>query len=647
MSKSTVSSFLPAGLLLLIASVLTFAPGLLGSFIFDDLPNLVSAEGWKASSLSAEALSRALQSDISGTVGRPFSMASFAINHAFTGMSPFWLKLTNLLWHGLNGVLVWRLCRQLLTLHPQGTLTSAWPALILALIWLLHPLQISTVLYVVQRMEIAAATGILLSLLAYVAARRRELAGERAWPWLLLSIAMMLVGLGFKETALLVPLFALLLECCLFRFRSSGGGMSRRWVGFWAVVVVIGLVFYLCMIIPRLQAWPYVSRGWGPGERLLTQLPVLVMYLKQILLPWPNGFHFYYDNFPVARGLDSHVIVSVLILISLIAMAWMARRRWPLTTLGVGWFFIAHALTSNLWPLELAFEHRNYLALLGVLLAMVQPVEAVLRRLNTDARAAMIMAPLVLLAVLTHIEARTWGDPMRLAWTLENRNPNSPRASYALGQQMVEAAEGNHQSPLWTMALGQFEHAAKLPGDPVLPLQALIMLPSQAGIPVEPEIWERFRVGLLQGGMRPEHAGALYALVQCRIQQRCALDDGELLHTFLALLERMPSNASLLTIYANFSWNVLADKDLAIAVQRDAVQAAPGNPAYRVALAKFLLAKGDIASVDEGRKVLAQLRQQNRGGLLDADLMVLERLLAQAVQHPQGKSGNDVQPRPD
>lgn len=619
-----VTQWVPALLLLLALPV--FWPGLFGGFLFDDFPNLIHADGWKAQALTIPDLLRALHSDISGAVGRPLSLLSFAINHALTGISPFWLKLTNLVWHLFNGLLIWLLCRRICACVPELQRPAPWLALFVALFWLLHPLQVSTVLYVVQRMEIAAASGIVLALLAYVSARTRQQQGRTAWPWLLLSGLMMLLGLGFKETALLTPLFALLLELCLFRFRTTGGGVSRPWLVAWAGVLLLGAIAYLVLIIPQLQHWPHATRDWGPGERLLTQAPVLVMYLKQILLPLPDSFAFYYDNFPVSRGLDMRTLLSAGLLMALLAIAALCRRRWPLTCLGIGWFFVAHALTSNLWPLELAFEHRNYLALFGIGLALVQPVFALLRRLNTDARIVVALLPIALLAALTHVQARTWADPMRLAWTLENRNPQSPRASYSLGEQFVRKAAGDSASISWGLALGQFEHAAGLPGDPVLPLQALILLPAQSGASVPSEVWERFRAGLGQGGFRAEHVSALHAVSQCRIEGRCSFDDSELLNTFLAVVDRFSTNATALTMYANFLWNVMDDRALAIQVQRDAVARSPVSVPYRIALAKFLLANGGEQEFREAKGLIEVLLEERRGGVFDAQMDELDKL---------------------
>ncbi len=617
--------------LLVIAAVAMFSfwPGLHGGFIFYDFPNLVRADAWKAASLAPAELWRALASDVSGALGRPLSLLSFALNHATTGLEPFWLKLTNLLWHLVNGALVWLLCRRLFSLLPAESRPQPWLAIVLALVWLLHPLQASTVLYVVQRMEIAAATGILLALLAYLVARARQMRGQRGGHWLLLALVAWSVGLGFKESALVAPAFALLVEGVLLKFSGPGGQPSRRWQATWAGIVFVALACWLLLVSSSIEHWPYETRGYGPWERVLTQLPVLVMYLKQILWPVPESMAFYYDNFPVSRGLFSPAwtAVSGLILAGLLALAVACHRRWPLTTLGIGWFFIAHSLTSNLWPLELAFEHRNYLALLGIVLALVQPLAWLGRRLNADAPVTLAILPVLLLAVLCNVQARTWGDPLRLAWTLEGRNPSSIRASYSLGERLYAESGGQPASPLWSMALGQMKHAAALPGDGVLPLVGQIQMLARAQQDVPEQLWVELRRGLINNGWRAEHAGALFSLVDCRISKLCQLDDAALLQTFLQLLERHPQQPVALTMYANFAWNVLGDRALAVRVQRDAVNLASGNLSMKVALAKFLLASGQADNVVEGRTLLNELRKSNQHGLLDrqiAELMQLE-----------------------
>lgn len=623
--QSAFTTLLFAVLLLSIGTAV-FWPGLRGWFVFDDHVNLVLSEQWKVTSSEWRDWRRAFASDISGAVGRPLAMGTFAINHYITGLNPFWLKAGNLGLHLFNGLLVWRLCGlvfQMTSSVRDVTLHAAW---LVALAWTIHPLHVSTVMYIVQRMEIGAATGILLSLLAYVIGRSRQIDSQTCWPWLAISPLAMLLGLGFKETALLTPGFALAIELMILRFRCPSSRASRNWKLTWGAIALAGLLLYFALIAPQLQNWPYGFRSFGPMERVITQLPVLTMYIQQSLFPVPESMRFYYDNYPVSQNLlePSWTAVSAGILLFLVALGITTFRRFPLTSLGIAWFFIGHALTSNLWPLELAFEHRNYLPLLGLLIALAQPLQGLLTRFSSQARAVIAALPITFLAALCSLQAHTWSDPLRLAWTLENRNPESPRASYDLASQLLIAANDDPKSPFWSMALKQFEHGALTAEPSALSLQGLLLMHGRAGIDPSPHYWDLLQTTLATQKLHSEHLGSLHALTACHIQRRCTFDSSEMLKTLVTAVQHNPDNPTVHTLYANFAWNVLNDHPLAITLQREAARLDPSNPAYRIALAKFLLASA--SSEPEGHALLRQLRDNNRAGQFDKELAELEQL---------------------
>src|SRR5699024_7915595 len=114
------------------------------------------------------------------------------------------------------------------------------------------------------------------------------------------------------------------------------------------------------------------GRNFSTAERVLSQLRILPLYLQQILLPLPSNMYFYYDDFAPSRGWLSPAttLAGAAFLLGLLLAAWQLRKRLPLFALGVAWFFAAHFMTSNVIALELVFEHRNYFALFGVLLAL-------------------------------------------------------------------------------------------------------------------------------------------------------------------------------------------------------------------------------------------------------------------------------------
>ncbi len=602
-------------------------PGLGGGFIFDDFPNLVVDPHWRVTSLDPKEWQRAISHGRSGFLGRPLAMATFALNHYYSGADPFWLKLTNVGLHAVNAVLVYLLCRQLFALiasRSSGPQPGRFAATLVALAWAVHPLQVSTVLYVVQRMEIAATTCVLLALLAYLRSRRNQIAGARAWPWLLTSALTAVAGLGFKESALLAPGFALLSELCVLRFAGRNGTRSRAWVFGYAIATIAALAAYTFLVVPRyLPAEAYGYRDFSLHQRLLTQLPVLAMYLGQIAWPLPSSLLFYYDHLPVSDALLSPpwTAFSGAILLALLTLAGMAWRRWPLASLGIGWFFVAHALTSNVVPLELAFEHRNYLALLGILLAAATPLAWLGQRLNKDARRTIAVLPVVLLGVLCLIQTHTWGSPDRLAVALATRNIDSPRAGYALARRLLERAGSDINSVHWSMARKEFEHVTRINHTGALGEHALIIMAGRSGRPVPDELWDALRSKLtVRERPGPDVAAALYPIVACQIQERCRFDNDQVTHTLVMLLGRYPDAADLYAIYGNYAANVLQDLPLAIELLRRAHQLEPANTSIAVGLAKMLRLSPVPDEHTEAGRLIARLEAANDDGHLDEAL---------------------------
>ena len=89
--------------------LLLYWPGLYGGFFFDDSVNFLEPEEISIKELSWNALSGAWGSGYAGPLGRPISMVSFALNHYFSGFIPFYFKLTNVVIHLFNGLLVYLL----------------------------------------------------------------------------------------------------------------------------------------------------------------------------------------------------------------------------------------------------------------------------------------------------------------------------------------------------------------------------------------------------------------------------------------------------------------------------------------------------------------------------------------------------------
>lgn len=587
---------LPLILLLLLLTGLAYWPGLSGGFLFDDYTNIVDNSKVQPEHLDLAALTRAAQVFERGTIGRPLATIGFAVDYLIGGMHPWVFKLHSLLVHLLNTLLVFLLVRRLLTL-PRAAVphASTGAAFAIALLWAIHPLQVSTVLYIVQIMEMLAATFMLLGLLAYLRGRIRQIEGKRGWPWIAAAVACMPIGLLAKETAVLLPVFTLALELTVLGFAAATPRTQRVLRIGYGVGALLAVIVFFAFIIPHYAApGAYNFRDFSLGERLLTQLRVLPMYLGQILLPIPSHMTFYYDNYSVSHGLlnPATTLAGGLLLAALTASAVYWRKRLPLYAFGILLFFGAHFLTSNVVPLELVYEHRNYLALLGILLALADLV----RRLPVRDGPAIVRAGVVVVILgcgsLTLLRAATWGDPFLLAYDLAAINPDSPRASNGLAIIYSAMADGNADSPFYAMAMQEFERNARLPGSSPIAEENLILTAAAAGQPVQQAWWDSLLHKLQTNPIGGEESMAVQGFVSG--SKKVGLDPHMVARSYTILESRVDDlPAPTLAAFGDHALTYLKDEKLANHFFLAATEQSDRD--YVIKMASILLGEGHIA----------------------------------------------------
>lgn len=547
------------GLAFLALTALAYLPGLSGGFLFDDYPQIVHQGAVQMEALDADSASAALGGFRHG-IGRPLPMLSFALDHLAWGRQAFGYKLSSLLVHLANALLVYLLMIRVLACPDTPPPPTRLPvAAMLAAAWALHPLQASTVLYVVQRMETMSLFFVLMALLAYVSARRRQMQGRRSWHLLAACPPLVALGLACKETAALFPAYALALELTVLGFRADSPRTARNWRLVYGFAVIAGLVIIALLAPVYTAPEVFAIRDFTAAERVLTQFRVLPMYLGWTLLPDSGAYLFYYDQYPPSRGLltPPTTLAGVLLLLGLAGSAWWCRKTMPLYSLGVLWFLSAHAITSSYLPLELVFEHRNYFALLGVLLA-VYAIAAKAWGKPASPRLPLGVALLVLigLAGLTILRTSTWGDPLHLAMDLAQRNPNSPRAGTGLADQYLLMARGT-EDPFLQLARDEYERAAALPGASPIPEQGLVIMAARLGRPAKDAWWRSLVAKLASQPIGPQEMAVVTSLLDLR-NEGLPIDDRRLSEAYVVLSERMTLPA---TQYFAFAMHALVDLD--------------------------------------------------------------------------------------
>jgi hypothetical protein len=417
-------------LLLLAAAFWSYSPGLGGGFILDDSSNIRETA---TDSLAWDDLKDRIFWGVRlGSYSRSLTRLSFALTQYFSGYDAYTFKYQNLLIHLINGLLVFWLMSLLAgSRDPQTEKKALWFALAVTAVWLLHPLQVSTVLYAVQRLVLLSALFTLAALICYV--KGRLVIDQNPVKGALLAIGGVALfgalGLLSKENAALLPLYIALIELFFLRAPDSSNG-RRAAVLLRGALVLVPLLAAAAYALLRFDAltMDYAGREFTLQERLATQVHILALYLKLFFIPIPGGMSLFHDNFPVRHAVDPQTLLLSTFYAGLLVLGVWLRRRQPAIGFGILWFFACHALESTFLPLELVFEHRNYLAILGLGMVVVRLVMLAFSSANTRKLIAPTLVGIILLLGLnTAARSFVWADTELMVKTEYAVRPDSAR----------------------------------------------------------------------------------------------------------------------------------------------------------------------------------------------------------------------------
>ena len=371
----------------------------------------------------------------SGPLGRPLAMLTFIANSAVHGDALWFWKATNLAIHATVALVVYALFNRIFHVCGAAPEAARVVAVLGALIWLVHPLHVSTVMYTVQRMTQLATLFSVIGMYAYVSGRVACAEGRRGGPAILSAFFLLMPLAAFsKETGLLLPLYVACLELTIFAAPQWPRPPWLKWVFLAGLVLPYGAgaAYVLSDIEARLLSG-FALRDFGPIERLLTQARVLVVYVGWIVVPRRTGLGFYHDDVRVSHTLfgDADTIAAIAAIVGTLACAWWLRRQAPLAALGIAIFFGGHALESSVFGLDLMYEHRNYLPALGIILV------ACWVALKLENRQLVVLGGALLVVVFagtTALRAELWGDEARLYQAFLKAHPKSVRARVTVAE---------------------------------------------------------------------------------------------------------------------------------------------------------------------------------------------------------------------
>ncbi len=432
-------------ILILLVGILSYSNTLHGPFVFDDAYFILDRKEIHLESLSPASLTKLGQTllEKGRDNGRPVSTFSFALNYYFGGLNTFGYHLVNLLIHLTTAILVYlflKLTLSLPSLEERYRQHVQEIALLSSLLFVAHPIQTQAVSYIFQRVAVMATLFFLLALYCYGKAR---LAGGKKRKAFFAGTALAaLLAFGSKENAITLPFFIALYEYYFWQ-RLELGQNKKKWLytilGLFLVAVLLGLIYTQFDPMHWLNK-KYQIRAFTPGQRMLTQLRVVVYYISLLFYPLPSRLNLDY-NFPLSYSLlnpPTTLICLGLILGLIISSIYLAKKR-PLISFALLWFWGNLVMESSFLPLEMVYEHRLYLPSVGFFLLFSILLVKGVDKFKTDARvmagikAGLLLAMLVPLSIMTYQRNKVWQDKLTLYEDAISKSPGKARLHYNMG----------------------------------------------------------------------------------------------------------------------------------------------------------------------------------------------------------------------
>ncbi|MFP5384019.1 MAG: hypothetical protein ACLGHG_08115 [Gammaproteobacteria bacterium] len=581
----------------MVVGALLYLQAVGGPFLHDDFANIVLMPEVHATSWPD------VPKAISVFPTRPLAMLSFSTNHLVCGLETSCFKTVNLLIHLLTGLALFFFLQLLLNQFPDAEPDrSTRIASIVAAIWIVHPLNVSTTLYVVQRMTQLYMLFTLVALAAWIALRARhgKSIAQRAGLMILLALASTAAATS-KETSILLPAFILLIELA-----TATGATRRR--------LMIGLAAAAAVLVLASPAWyppvekiligSYRIRDFSMAERLMTEARVILFYVSEIFWPDADRMRLYLDDIPLSTSPISPwtTLPAMIALVSVASYSlWCLLAKPTPISLGILFFLLGHAPESSAYGLHIAYEHRNYLPMTGLLLASAWALPA------TSSRATAIV-PVFAIACVISLAVRTadWASEESFISNIQQQQPLSANANIVAGGHFItrynQAPDTVERELYFDLAVYHFERAMLVAPQDVMAASRLLMMP------IPPDQRSAVTAAITERAARyTPHNMTISASEQMAVcivsEPKCLVDPG----AYVMYAEALLANPKLT---ARFRWRIqraaaavyvraLGNTQRGLELSR--LAAASGDPAAITSLVKNLLAAG---LPEEAEKIL-------------------------------------------
>ncbi|MDA0337484.1 MAG: tetratricopeptide repeat protein [bacterium] len=412
------------GLLLFLVVAAVYAGSLRNGFHLDDFHTVVNNPHIRVLSNIPSFLGDAGSFSVNpeSAMYRPLLLTTFAVDHALFGNVAAGYHATSVFFHGLAAAvaLAWLVG---LGIRQPVALTAA-------LVFALHPINSEAVCYISSRSEVLM--GLLLMGAAALHAKYRATTSRSWW---LASLAAAAASLLSKSVGIIAPLAVAVGD-------GFTGGWQRVRSGWrqYLALLALGLCYIMFVRGPATQAL-LTAPVRSMAAQLFTQAKAHVYYLQLLALPVRLNVE---HQFQVSPAVDVSVVFAVMLLGSVVAVAWTLRYQLRWLALAVGWWGLLLLPTTLIPLIVLVNEHRLYLASFGVIL----PVAVCLhscgsrRRIGSVPMATWGLALYIaVLALLTMARTSDWQSEATLWADAAQKSPQMVRPHLRLADALASKGE--------------------------------------------------------------------------------------------------------------------------------------------------------------------------------------------------------------
>ncbi|MGX9728077.1 MAG: tetratricopeptide repeat protein [Candidatus Electronema sp. VV] len=403
--------FIVLPLLLLLA----YSPSMQAPFLFDDIIHIEKNSNIHIKELSCNSLKKAAQGH------RPIPMITFALNYYFSGLNPFSFRIFNIFIHFLNSIFVYFVAKKTISLAGKSEKKNL-SAISIAIIWSIHPIQIQSVTYIVQRMNILAFFFSLIAIIFYFESKNNS-HSIKNYLCISLCLISIVISIYSKQNAAIVP--AVIFICEFTFYRNKNQSLLLLTIAF---LIILLISFYI--YIEHIPDW-YSGKNYTPLQRLLTEFRVVVFYILLIIFPSSGRFNIDHDfimSYSFLKPIGTFYSFVVIVMLTILAVK--NRKDYPLFFFGLICFLVTHSIESSIIPLDISFEHRNYAPSFYLTISLISLFDIFID--NKKIYISHIFLIVVILLQISFERNKVWKSGISLWSDSVRKSPNKSRPTESL-----------------------------------------------------------------------------------------------------------------------------------------------------------------------------------------------------------------------